>query len=123
MDFAYHWLEIRVEQHISIGVNSKVVAIWSKLQEKETKREMFVKGRIEGPRCQISTSRNRLAFMYVYLCSVCSYSKSRCQSLNIFQGNINSHNPQDELVLRFLREKKRKSGVERVTVSPVVLSG
>lgn len=32
-DLAYQWLEIRVEQHISIGVNGKIVAIWSKLQE------------------------------------------------------------------------------------------
>lgn len=38
-----------------------------------------------------------------YFCSLCSYSKVRRQSFNIFQGHINSHNPQDELVWKFLR--------------------
>lgn len=65
---------------------------------------------------------NRLVSVCVYLCSVCSYSKLRRQSLDIFQGDINGHNPQDELVLRFLREnhtkKKRSQGLERVTVRP-----
>lgn len=34
-NLAYQWLEIRMEQHISIGVNGKVVTIRSKLQDRE----------------------------------------------------------------------------------------
>lgn len=39
---SYPWLEIRVEQHVSVGVNGKVVAIGSKLPKEkgEIYREM-----------------------------------------------------------------------------------
>lgn len=58
---------------------------------------------------------NRLDSVCVYLCSVCSYSEARRQSLDIFQGDINSHNPQDELVLKFLRFLKENHRGERAT--------
>lgn len=37
---AYHRLEVRMKQHISVGVNGKVVTIWSKLEEKESKGDV-----------------------------------------------------------------------------------
>lgn len=51
----------------------------------------------------------------VYLCRVCSYSEARRQSLDIFQGDINSHNPQDELVLKFLGFLKENQRRKRAT--------
>ena len=36
-DVSYHRLEIRVEQHVSVGVDGKVVTVRSKLQEKGEK--------------------------------------------------------------------------------------
>lgn len=58
---------------------------------------------------------------------VCSYSKTRSKPLDIFQGDINSHNPQDELVLRLLREtrrmgNKKKESVYEPLTRPVPLS-
>lgn len=35
-----------------------------------------------------------------------SYGEPRRESLDVLQGNINSHHPQDELVLGFLQQKK-----------------
>lgn len=57
----------------------------------------------------------------LFVLCVSSYSKPRRESLDIFQGDINSHDPQDELVLGFLREnqKNRKRQTERVTIRPV----
>lgn len=72
-DLAYQWLEIRVEQHVSIGVNGKVVAIWSKLQEK---------GNIEG---DISENKNweTLVQNPVFMCVVCALTVKRGVSLLI----------------------------------------
>lgn len=52
---------------------------------------------------------------------MCSYSEARRQSLDIFQGDINSHNPQDELALKFLGFLKEKQRRKRAThwMSPV----
>lgn len=80
-----------------------------------------MKDRAEEPRYQIMYDIyciKRLVSVWVYLNSGSSYSKPRCESLDIFQGDINSHYPQDELVLRFLRKKHwKKSGVGKVTVT------
>lgn len=84
----YHWLKIRMEQHISIWVNSKVVAIWSKLKNKHQNLDgvMETSAAVTDP--------------------VFSYGKARSQPLDIFERNIDSHNPQNELVWRFLKENR-----------------
>lgn len=61
---AYLWLEVRVEQHISIGVNGKVVAIWSKLQEKGNRAEEVCKTD-GGGTCTVYTGWVLDAFIYV----------------------------------------------------------
>lgn len=70
---AYHWLEVRMEQHISIGVNCKVVAIWSKLQEKGNRVEEVCKTDGGG------TCRVLDAFIYV----ACALTVKRGVSLLI----------------------------------------
>lgn len=45
---------------------------------------------------------------WISACLCCSYSILRRQPPDVFQGHIYSHNPQDELVLRFLRKSHTK---------------
>lgn len=35
---AYLWVQIRMEQHVSVWIYGKVVAVWAKLEEKGKRR-------------------------------------------------------------------------------------
>lgn len=114
-DLTYHWLEIWVEQHISIGVHGKVISVWSKLEQKRYKKGEICKRKSAGDQ---GPMRNMTSAICVQLTGVCSYSEARRQPLDVFQGHVNGHDPQDELVLKLLSFLKEKQWGQEHALSP-----